>query len=1048
MAKTNPIHAEITIGEYIEYALDAPLSEFPSDDKGRKAKNGMKELKKIIERGPSNDPLVLEAFDKIEGGLDFDTPFNRLNSQDQSIMEYIREQRKFDKKVPLLSNEKAYPPKRLKAIFGDRTPSPEELNVRYIPHSKEIQSTLSGGTGAAYSPIALKTDYDNFRVAIDVFIDESKKKIKHGESVPDYLVDNRFQNFQSEKKVNRFGSWGLQSAQKTTKRSGIVDNVRMVDYMQTIQNAIEMIDETSDKIRQSSELSDSEKEKLQRLHRETKNAIKLKLATSVRNTDLFGISSIAKEGIYLDAETMKLIGASQKTGGGQILPLSNLGRMAVTEQIAEQRNNEILRIASQENLSLDEAYARFVDNIETGYYDKHALKLFVSSTKDINELATAYLTRAAEEYSTGRVNPVTGRKTKGLGLERYVQETGKKVVDNTLTLSDLRKSLASVIGGDTTLGSKAERTILAQTLLGHATEKDVASTSYIRAFLDDPASDEFLKSQLLLEQRWAEATGKGTVYKLLEDSSTQGIPNFEPEFSDNFARFAFTVVGEDGELVDVTTPDELKVKVGDVVGTLPPAKRTSTDLQVERLISPERQEAWNKFSNEIETLHKTPGSVYENTTPEMRNGHVKALVDFFTTEGQSVDEGIELLRDVHNRGEDITNFSGNIITLGNEFSDKDVLWRTLHEAGSPKHTIEQLLTDKGRIELRDKPDKPKKIGIREQRKIAANTFEKMSQLHRRAELILEATDKYDVDELIGSEIGLDVAAALDEEFGEELSEVRKDPNFSQDAFRTYYDRYNESLRKQGFSHVNRQKVYEWATGKGKAILKTLGIVAPPLLVGAAFLGMVPPAIESGEASARLYDPKSDLSVAEMGVELPETIAKGQKDVFHEGSTAVRSLMTKGVGKLPLFAELTPQDHEDITEAMFNPDDEEQKVINSDSKGLLQDMQTKIQNIQLAKMEEIRKNRGTPNALDNLFEIEKRYEKDHAQLYKNFNDRFDYHKTEYRALQEANKYDLSPVMTRQQREAHNLGVQREKERQSEVDTFFDMPTQSGFVNYRQ
>jgi hypothetical protein len=112
------------------------------------------------------------------------------------------------------------------------------------------------------------------------------------------------------------------------------------------------------------------------------------------------------------------------------------------------------------------------------------------------------------------------------------------------------------------------------------------------------------------------------------------------------------------------------------------------------------------------------------------------------------------------------------------------------------------------------------------------------------------------------------------------------------------------------------------------------------------------------------------------------------------------------------------------------------------------MQTKIQNIQLAKMEEIRKNRGTPNALDNLFEIEKRYEKDHAQLHKNFNDRFDYHKTEYRALQEANKYDLSPVMTRQQREAHNLGVQREKERQSEVDTFFDMPTQSGFVNYRQ
>lgn len=1010
MASENiAINPEITIGEYIDHILNSPKSSFESDSKAGFAKAGMSNLKKLIEAGPSADPLVMQAYDSIEGGLSLDTPFHRLNSADQQVMDYMLEQLKFNKKVPLLSDSKVYTPSKLDTIFKEGgAPTNEDLNQRYIPPTKSLQKQLAGGN---YSPVNLKSTYDNLRVAIDVFIKRSKNSLKDTDAVPRYLATNNFSETQQAKNLNRFKSWGIQVGTKVAKAKGIVRNVRMVDYIRTIQNAIQSIGEDSNDIKNAQDLTDSQKEKQLRLLRETKNAIKLKLATAIRNTDLFNISSLSKEGIYLDTETMKLFGASQKTGGGQTLPLSNLGRMAVTEQIAEQRNREILRIASREKVSLPEAYDIFVNNVETGYYDRNPLKLFTSTEKEINDLATAFLTNAAEKYETGRVSPITGKPIQGLGLEEYNKKTQKYIPNNELTLSDLRKSLASVIGGDETLGTEDQRKALARQLLGHVVgdATDVASISYIRTFIDDPRSKEFLKSQLLLEQRWAETSGKGTVYKLLEDSSTKGVPDFEPTFADNFPKFNFAVLDQEGNVLEEASPQALQTKIADPVALPAPAKKTQQSLQMDNIFEPpEVNEAIERFGKKITELSMIEGSPFKDIPLEEKNGHVVALVEHFAKNkkpeeiSKSVDQGIELLDAVHDQGESIIVFDGRKIPVrGERYSHSDVVHHTLRLGDSKEHSLQNLFSKKGLIKRTDIPQQVKQRTPTQQRKIDQAVDRQLDKFRRRALEIVE-NQGYDDTVIRYSDRLYEIASKLDADFDEDFSSYLSDNSVSQDTVKQFHSNYTAKY----ITDANRGKII---TGLKKAS-KTLGTLVPPLKI--AGFGT---AIAAGlfEPVQRLFKDDistakaADLSISELTYDVPEA-EKERAEAFRDIQSELSLI---GRREVPF----TPLDVSETVKGLTTSPEERRfkdRIIQSDKTGTLSQLQDQLSVLDLEQKDP----RVTMRrVIDKKFEPK---ENAYDKVKKQYDELYKRQEIEVKTIDEMNKYELRPFITKETRQDMN------------------------------
>ncbi len=310
--------------------------------------------------------------------------------------------------------------------------------------------------------------------------------------------------------------------------------------------------------------------------------------------------------------------------------------------------------------------------------------------------------------------------------------------------------------------------------------------------------------------------------------------------------------------------------------------------------------------------------------------------------------------------------------------------------------------------------------------------------------------KYDVDELIDSELGLDVAASIDETFADELAEVRADPNYSQEAFESFYDAYNENIRKQGFDAVTRTKIKEWATGPGKKILSGLGIVFKPALIGAAALGTIGPLFEIKEASAKLYGPErtTGLSLGELGSELPERIQKAQTLLQSEAAIAAKGVLPKAAGGVGAL--LTPLDHEEIYDLLMNPDDSEKEVIEYDrnnNEGMLADMQEQIQKLETAKMKKLREEGFSRRA---MIDASVKDHTENKQLFENFKKYFNKASIELNAIKEANSWDLSPVLTRHQREVRNSFVEKENEAKRndtvyETDTFKDIPQSGGFVN---
>ena len=226
----------------------------------------------------------------------------------------------------------------------------------------------------------------------------------------------------------------------------------------------------------------------------------------------------------------------------------------------------------------------------------------------------------------------------------------------------------------------------------------------------------------------------------------------------------------------------------------------------------------------------------------------------------------------------------------------------------------------------------------------------------------------------------------------------------------------------------------------------------PALIGAAALGIIPPISEISEASAKLYGPErtTGLSLGELGSELPDRISKAQSLLHSEATIAAKSVLPKlgSVGAL-----LTPQDHEDVYKFIMEPNTFDQEVIayeKNNGAGLLADMQKQIQQLKTAKMDRLRKDGFSRRGM--IDESVKDYE-ENAKLYEDYGRIFNKNAIELNAVKEANKWDLSPVLTRHQREVRNSFVRKEEKEEevkmdeatSSTDIFVDKLQSGGFVN---
>ena len=353
------------------------------------------------------------------------------------------------------------------------------LNERFIPPTKEDNDKLTGQKNISSRNIATRYHKTNrllndFQALADS--DDIKPSVYSAMQSKEYL--------QTHPNI----SVGAQISQKAGAID-LFDKVRFNEFVQAIQQAIESLpsdDPTS---------------------RQAKNLLKIKLSTAIRQEELFNINiatdisnfSDKKNAAYFDHENALLGDTSQKTGGKGVVPLNNMAKMAIYEQIAERQH---------------QLGNKFKTGVHTLFDPKQV--------NAIEELASEALTESIKTFDTGRINPVTKEPIIGLDIEIYDRNKQSVIPFKKLTVAKLRSAVATTVQNDPAFGATpTERRSAAKAMLGH-TQGHESIDHYIKKFADAGADQEELRKQFLnLDRAWVGATQKGSVGVWLEHSANK-----------------------------------------------------------------------------------------------------------------------------------------------------------------------------------------------------------------------------------------------------------------------------------------------------------------------------------------------------------------------------------------------------------------------------------------------------------------------------------------------------------------------------------------------